>query len=703
MNPIIVIPTYWTANPWEPGVYDHATAIDAPMPELARCLDTLDEVRGVIRTAVLLVASPEDEAAARARVNTIVREHPGLNPVVIGSDEARVISGQVERLAPGLDGEIISLRGYGAIRNMGLAVAAVYGHDVVVFLDDDEVALSPDFLIDAVYGLGKVTRQDIPVLAKTGHFIDANDSHYADEANSEPWERWWTKRREFNAWMSSALSGTRICRSNYVCGGCLAIHANAYSQVAFDPYITRGEDLDYLFNLRLLGMEMWFDGNWYVKHLPPVTPDEPNRFLQDVYRWTYERSKLGFASQREDLRQVTPASLMPYPGAWLSPEVEKRILYTTLARVVFGPYRLANLRILLQGRRDAKAYAERNASSYVRLLSFWSRVINGLWDNAELVSELEACAPNLWPEGREAAIDAEWSEPEGEQEGAADEDAASEGVAAENVGTEGSPKDAVAEDAATEDSQNASEDESEPDGSEPDGGASNGAASGSGSPEEASEDPSSDANADVAVEAASEGRGEQVAAPEGEGVSDGETEDAGAPDEQTLDAKAEDESAGRANDADEADGPAGAAGEAPSAEKAGAEKLGEGGATAAAVGAAAVAPAPAFAKAAPVSAAPTAPASAPAPAAPAATAPVSVSPTPAPVPASEPRVATVPLAPAVSVDPDATVAIPVKNMFAAVRDASGAVSADVAASGANRATPASGTQAPLWPTEEDGE
>ena len=386
MNPAIVIPTYWAQDPVQPGAYDHATAIDEPLPELARCLDSLDDVRGVIRTIILLVAPPAAEASARARVNAILRDHEALKPLVIGAAEARVISGRVERLCPGMNGETVSLRGYGAIRNMGLVVAAMLGHDVVVFMDDDEVALTPDFLVDAVYGLGQVTRQDLPILAKTGHFLDANDSHLADESSPQPWERWWTKRAEFNEWMRGALEGTRICRSNYACGGCMALHARAYSRVPFDPWITRGEDLDYLFNLRLLGLEMWFDGGWYVKHLPPATPDEPNRFLQDVYRWLYERAKLQAASRREDLRKVTSTSLMPYPGRWLSDEVEERISRTLLARVAFGPERRTNLRILTNGRAEAEAYAHTNAGNYLRLIGFWPRVINGLWDDCELAA-----------------------------------------------------------------------------------------------------------------------------------------------------------------------------------------------------------------------------------------------------------------------------------------------------------------------------
>lgn len=384
MNPAIVIPSYWALDPSQPGVYDHATAVDEPLPELARCLDSLDDVRGVIRVIVLLVAPPEAEAPARARVRAIVRDHADLNPLVIGAREARLITGRIETVCPGFSGEVVSLRGYGAIRNMGLATCAMLGHDVCVFMDDDEVALSPNFLVDAAYGLGKLTRQDLKILAKTGHFVDANDSHLADVSRPKLWERWWSKRREFNEWMSAALEGPRIRRSNYACGGCMAIHAAAFSRVPFDPWITRGEDLDYLLNLRMSGLEMWFDRQWYVRHLPPATPDAPNRFLQDVYRWVYERAKLDFCARRPSLRRVTADSLMPYPGRWLTPELDARISRTALARGILGPNRASYLRIWKTGRSDAYAYASANDQNYARLLSFWPSVMDEIWDDEHL-------------------------------------------------------------------------------------------------------------------------------------------------------------------------------------------------------------------------------------------------------------------------------------------------------------------------------
>ena len=100
----------------------------------------------------------------------------------------------------------MSLRGYGAIRNMGLACAAVLGHDAVIFLDDDETVIDADFMKRATYALGQQTRQGLPILVKSGYFYDRDGSPLAPTDKVGICHRWWTKRIEFNRWMKKALS-----------------------------------------------------------------------------------------------------------------------------------------------------------------------------------------------------------------------------------------------------------------------------------------------------------------------------------------------------------------------------------------------------------------------------------------------------------------------------------------------------------------
>ena len=388
MNPVIVIPSYWNESEdsgvGKVGTYDHATPITKPVPELETCLQSLEMVRGVLRVVVLLVAPLQCQDSARARVNGICAAHSRLNPLIIGAPEAKYIENAIHVVAPKMEGETVSLRGYGAIRNMGLVVAAILGHDVVVFMDDDEVALDENFLIDGVYGLGLLTRQDLPVSAKTGYFFDRNDSCYADESTIRWYDKFWTKKTEFNDWMERVQSSTRISRSNYVCGGCFAIYADAFFKVAFDPYITRGEDLDYLFNLRMNGLDVWFDNQWAVRHLPPKTPSKASRFMQDVYRWTYEVQKIDVVNHRIGLRPITPDSLEPYPAPWITPEVHKRIFLTSLLRTIGCSEHKAYWNVFTHGRTDAKAWAERTKESYLAFQTYWPGMMAALWRNDPL-------------------------------------------------------------------------------------------------------------------------------------------------------------------------------------------------------------------------------------------------------------------------------------------------------------------------------
>ena len=390
MNPVIVIPSYWSRTDdlvamGDVGIYDHSTPISKPLPELETCLQSLEQVRGVLRVVVLVVAPPTFDEAARARVDGICRTHPNLNPLVIGRAEAQQIIRVVETVAPNLEGEPCSLRGYGAIRNMGLAVAAALGHDIVVFLDDDEVALNENFLIDAVYGIGLENRQGLRILAKSGYYLDRHDSPYADVTKPRWYNRWWSKREEFNEWMQSALEGTRISRSNYVCGGCFAVGAEAFCNVAFDPQITRGEDFDYLLNLRMYGYDVWFDNKWFVRHLPPNVPSHAARFLQNVYRWDYEVKKLAAARGIINLHHVTPGSLRPYPAPWLEEhELRRRIFRTTLARAIAGPERRSYLELLVSGRKDAERWASSVARGYFAFQTYWPRIMASLWEDRAL-------------------------------------------------------------------------------------------------------------------------------------------------------------------------------------------------------------------------------------------------------------------------------------------------------------------------------
>ena len=393
MKPGIVIPTYWSTGtdlgtPGGVQCYDHAIPIDADKPDLEACLESLGQVQGLSAATVflLVVAPPTVEERAVHRVADIVRRHAESLPQVVVVDSFKsMVTNSV--LAPAMVpdlGEAVSLRGYGAIRNMGLIACCAFGCDVAIFLDDDEVVLDEDFLTNAVYGFGAQSRSGIPVMAKSGYFLDRRNSALADRRVIKFHDRFWAKRAGFNEWMTQALAGPRISRSPYMCGGCHALHAEAFTRVAFDPWITRGEDEDYLISLRMYGIDVWFDNRWRVRHLPPRGADTPARFQQDIYRWVYERRKIEACNSRIDLQKIVPDAFMPYPGPWISEELPGRIRKTAFLRAIMEPEHGAYWKIFRTALRGAETYADENSTRYLRLQEHWRDMTTLAWLNEEI-------------------------------------------------------------------------------------------------------------------------------------------------------------------------------------------------------------------------------------------------------------------------------------------------------------------------------
>lgn len=391
MNPVVIIPTFIYPRRHRGGAdvvsfYDHTTAPNQA-GELGRCLESLAKVEGLGLVMVLVSADVSIEAQAAEKVQAICSEHPEVTTLVIGAPELalveqRMAQQNIERLS-----KEIGLTGYGAIRNLGLLIANTLGFDAVVFLDDDEVVDDPQFLTKAMYGLGKLTCQGVPILAKTGYYLNSKGS-FLSNWEDKWYNRFWQQGRAFNEWISAAMRGPRLSRSNHVCGGCLAIHKEAFRRLAFDPWITRGEDLDYMLNLRMYGSDIWFDNHWVLRHLPPNTPSEGTRFRQDIFRWLYEYRKLEYSRALIDLQQVKPASLEPYPGPFLEPGLRGRIRLTAWLRSFACSDKRAYRRAAKAATGEASAYAEANCAKYFEFQYVWPEAMNRLESDQLLSSAL---------------------------------------------------------------------------------------------------------------------------------------------------------------------------------------------------------------------------------------------------------------------------------------------------------------------------
>lgn len=378
MNPVIVIPTYVSARQRAEGAgllatYDHTTPLSSA-GELPRCLESLRKVNGVGQIVILVASEAGVENQATEKVLSVADQFPDLSVGVIGASELTLVQQRMEQLGIGKMSKEIGLVGYGAIRNLGLVVACALGFDAVVFVDDDEVIDDPDFLQRAMYGLGKITRKGIPILAKTGYYFNSEGS-FLSKSQDKWYNHFWQQGKAFNKWITRAVHGPRLSRSNHVCGGCLALHKEAFKRVSFDPWITRGEDLDYMLDLRMYGSDIWFDNQWNLRHLPPSTKSEGTRFRQDIYRWLYEYRKMEYSRTQIDLLQVKPSSLEPYPGPFLEPGIAKRVRLTAFLRSLARPDKRAYRKAAKAAAREAVTYAQRNCSKYFEFQFVWPELM----------------------------------------------------------------------------------------------------------------------------------------------------------------------------------------------------------------------------------------------------------------------------------------------------------------------------------------
>ena len=404
MNPVIIVPTFVSARRRREGgsllsTYDHTTPLSKP-GELPRLLRSLVGVQGVGQIVLLVVSEPSIEAQAAEKIQQTAAQFPQLSIAVMGAPEQALVHQRIEQLGLGKLNKEIGLTSYGAIRNFGLVIANVLGFDSVVFLDDDEVIEDPAFLRKAMYGLGKLTKKGIPILAKTGYYFNSEGSVLSKSQNKW-YNHFWQQGKAFNEWITKALRGPRLSRSNHVCGGCLALHKEAFKRLSFDPWIARGEDLDYLLNLRMYGSDIWFDNQWNLQHLPPETESEGTRFRQDIFRWVYEYRKMEFSRTQIDLLQVKSASLEPYPGPFLRPGIRRRIRLTAILRSFGRPDKKAYRKAAKAAAGEAGTYAERNCSKYFEFQFVWPELMGRLDGDQVLLNALVQSVTRRYAEAEE--------------------------------------------------------------------------------------------------------------------------------------------------------------------------------------------------------------------------------------------------------------------------------------------------------------
>lgn len=338
MRTVVVIPTYWGRKKeigFKDGdiVYDHATSIDEE-GTLGRALESMKILKKKDFKLVILICPTnkeiDREAEEKARkiikgvkldVETYLFTRKTLKKMKKFGRNSKLKENVLS---------LLSLQGYANVRNMCIFSSHILNSDITVLIDDDEVIENPDFMEIAREFIGKRVYGET-VYGVAGYYVNKYGNYY-DNVNMEPWMTYWNRFGSKSKAFDKIIGcGPRLKHTPFVFGGAMVIHKNLYQIVPFDPNISRGEDIDYLINAKMFGFDFFLDNKLSIKHLPPQkTHSIWKRTREDIYRFIYEKSKINSQYEVSNMRTVTAKDFSPYPGEFLTDELEDKIFKTNL-------------------------------------------------------------------------------------------------------------------------------------------------------------------------------------------------------------------------------------------------------------------------------------------------------------------------------------------------------------------------------------
>jgi len=332
MKTTMVIPSYWSregalGTKETDAVYDHPTPLNEE-GTLKRALESLTILRDRdFEVVIIAVPNAEDiEERVEEKVSRIISSVPSSVPVYLfASSHLKRVHKAMQAVGSESLVGLLRLRGYSCIRNLCLFLPHLLGSDIAVLIDDDEVFEDSAFMSKARKFIGRTL--DIGFVGAVAGYYLQPDGDWRLKGEKKPWMEPWDKLDRMNEAFESVIgTGPRLKATPFVFGGNMVVHREVFTRIPFDPGVTRGEDIDYLINMRMFGYKFFLDNTLAIKHLPPPKAHTIWKQLrEDILRFVFERAKLRDQEPVEDMVRVTAEELDPYPGAFLNDGLEEKI------------------------------------------------------------------------------------------------------------------------------------------------------------------------------------------------------------------------------------------------------------------------------------------------------------------------------------------------------------------------------------------
>ncbi|MCW4033260.1 MAG: hypothetical protein NWF08_07720 [Candidatus Bathyarchaeota archaeon] len=332
MRRAVVIPTYWTraSGDWNDGdlVFDHPTSLDGE-GTLQRCLESLNKIKGSFDLILIIVPTSMD-----IQEDLEKKIFDMLNHIVLNYRIIPVFPSTMERIYKRIEDEgikkVLNLDGYSQVRNACILIPSILGFEDFILLDDDEIILDEGFLGKAIEKLAKEFHGR-KVLAKAGVYLQSHGSPYFKD--KEVWWRFFLNgKKAMNKAFELTETGKRFIDTPFAFGGNMVISRKAVEEgIPFDPYISRGEDIDFLVNVKTEDYAFILDTELKILHLPPKSHNPDWLKLgQDTSRLLYMKCKINRLKSQKVKRIITSNDLNPYPGPFLNWSLTLRIFLTSI-------------------------------------------------------------------------------------------------------------------------------------------------------------------------------------------------------------------------------------------------------------------------------------------------------------------------------------------------------------------------------------
>ena len=338
-NLVVVIPTYWSRKAGEAGhpedsIFDHPTPIDGE-GTLGRCLDSLKSTTSHT-FKVLIIAAPVNPSLSEAveeKIELIMAPYRKNYPIgMFGPSDLALLKSRLEE--NGMDPGLVGLDAYARVRNCQLLGSVLLNADLIAAIDDDEV-VPADYLQKATDYAGK-RQAEKRIDGVAGIYLDRNGDYRVKEATGARGSANLFTRKaalmndEFSSYMSRP---GRLVETAIALGGNMVFTRELFMNVPFDPGITRGEDIDYLLNSRMLGFNWFLDRELSIIHLPPA-PSEKDplntsgyaKMQQDIIRFIYQREKIRLSAEIAGFKHLIPEDFGFYPGEFFKDDLEEQAL-----------------------------------------------------------------------------------------------------------------------------------------------------------------------------------------------------------------------------------------------------------------------------------------------------------------------------------------------------------------------------------------